>query len=74
MIQQTVTVDDIDLIKEELLLMKDLFMRVIQIVPDFDIADSKILPYGLKPHTRSVSWIVEQVIVQKPSLMLPNWV
>lgn len=25
----------------------------------------KILPYGLKPHTRSVAWLVEQVIVQQ---------
>jgi len=24
-----------------------------------------VLPYGLKPHTRSVSWLVEQVIVQQ---------
>lgn len=23
------------------------------------------MPYGLKPHTRSISWIVEQVIVQQ---------
>ena len=30
------------------------------ILPEFDITDEKILPYGLKPHTRSVSWIVEQ--------------
>ncbi len=50
---------DIDLVKEDLLVMKDFFTRVIQIVPDFDITDPKILPYGLKPHTRSVSWIVE---------------
>ena len=57
--------NDINVIKEELSEMKDFFTRVIQIVPDFDIIDPKILPYGLKPHTRSVSWIVEQVIVQQ---------
>lgn len=63
MIQESTS--DIELVKKELLLMKDFFTRVIQIVPDFDITDPKILPYGLKPHTRSVSWIVEQVIVQQ---------
>ena len=58
-------IDDIDLIKTELSNMKEFFGRVIQIIPSFDILDPKILPYGLKPHTRSVSWIVEQVIVQQ---------
>lgn len=62
---QTNLVDDIDLIKEDISTMKDFFMRVIRIVPNFGITDPKILPYGLKPHTRSVSWIVEQVIVQQ---------
>ena len=37
----------------------------LKILPSFDVTDSKILPYGLKPHTRSVSWLVEQVIVQQ---------
>ena len=35
------------------------------ILPSFNITDEKLLPYGLKPHTRSVSWIVEQVITQQ---------
>lgn len=42
-----------------------MFQRVIQIIPSFNITNPEILPYGLKPHTRSVSWIVEQVIVQQ---------
>lgn len=29
----------------------------------FNITDEDILPYGLKPHTQSVSWLVEQVII-----------
>lgn len=45
--------------------MRDFFTSVIKIIPDFDITNPKLLPYGLKPHTRSVSWIVEQVIVQQ---------
>ena len=57
--------NEIILINDEVSMMKDFFTRVVQIVPDFDITDPDILPYGLKPHTRSVSWIVEQVIVQQ---------
>lgn len=56
---------DIKLINRELALMKELFLKVIRIVPSFDLTDARILPYGLKPHTRSVSWIVEQVITQQ---------
>lgn len=57
--------NEIDLINHELNRMKDLFMRVVKIIPKFDILDDKILPYGLKAHTRSVSWLVEQVVVQQ---------
>lgn len=35
------------------------------ILPSFDITDEKVLPYGLKPHTRSISWLVEQVVTQQ---------
>ena len=56
---------ELELIRTELGEMRDLFSRVVKIIPRFDITDPKILPYGLKPHTRSVSWIVEQVIVQQ---------
>lgn len=45
--------------------MRGFFSKVVKMIPSFHIADPKILPYGLKPHTRSVSWIVEQVIVQQ---------
>ncbi len=57
--------DEISLINEELATMQDLFERVVDIIPNFDITNPEILPYGLKPHTRSVSWIAEQVIVQQ---------
>ena len=46
-------------------IIKELFLKVISIIPSFNIMDDKILPYGLKPHTRSISWIVEQVITQQ---------
>lgn len=57
--------DEITIINSELAEMKDFFARVVQIIPSFDITNPDILPYGLKPHTRSVSWIAEQVIVQQ---------
>jgi len=45
--------------------LESLFKNLLKALPNFDITDKKILPYGLKPHTRSVSWLVEQVIVQQ---------
>ena len=57
--------NEIKLIWQELSEMDTLFRKVIEIIPSFDITDPKVLPYGLKPHTRSVSWIVEQVITQQ---------
>ena len=56
---------EIKLIRQELSEMGTLFRKVIKIISSFDITNPKILPYGLKPHTRSVSWIVEQVITQQ---------
>lgn len=52
-------------IELELKEVGSLFRGALKNVPEFDIADPKLLPYGLKPHTRSVSWIVEQVITQQ---------
>lgn len=57
--------NEIELILQELSEMDSLFRKVVKIIPSFDITDPKVLPYGLKPHTRSVSWIVEQVITQQ---------
>ena len=45
--------------------MGDIYRRLMAILPSFDITDEKILPYGLRPHTRSVSWLVEQVVTQQ---------
>lgn len=42
-----------------------IFHSVIKNLASFEIASREALPYGLKPHTRSVSWLVEQVLVQK---------
>jgi len=56
---------EIHLIRQELAKMEDFFIQVVRIIPEFDLTNPEILPYGLKPHTRSVSWIVEQVITQQ---------
>jgi len=55
----------IDDIKTDIKYLEQLYSKLIQILPSFYIADDKILPYGLKPHTRSISWLAEQVINQQ---------
>ncbi len=45
--------------------IRGIYKKVIKILPSFNITDKKILPYGLKPHTRSICWLVEQVITQQ---------
>lgn len=45
--------------------IQNLYGTLVQILPSFNITDKKILPYGLRKHTRSVSWIVEQVVIQQ---------
>jgi hypothetical protein len=52
-------------VKNELKFVEDVFRKLLKILPSFDLTNEKILPYGLKPHTRSVSWLVEQVITQQ---------
>ncbi len=53
------------LILKELDVIKTVFTSTVNLIPTFNITDSKILPYGLRAHTRSISWIVEQVITQQ---------
>ncbi|MDO8593023.1 MAG: hypothetical protein Q7R92_04645 [bacterium] len=57
--------NEIRQIEKDLNFIKDIYLKLLLILPSFDITDSKILPYGLKAHTRSVSWLVEQVITQQ---------
>jgi len=56
---------ELELINKEIQEVKEIFLSVVKIIPSFEIASKKVLPYGLKAHTRSVSWIVEQVINQQ---------
>jgi hypothetical protein len=57
--------EETDKILAKIDFLRIVFAQIITLLPKFDIADKTVLPYGLKPHTRSVSWIVEQVIVQQ---------
>lgn len=52
-------------VKRDLEFVEQLFRKLLEILPSFDITNKKILPYGLKPHTRSISWLVEQVVTQQ---------
>ena len=45
--------------------LEKLFKNLITILPSFEITNKRVLPYGLKPHTRSISWLAEQVITQQ---------
>lgn len=55
----------IELVLSNLSKIQDLCTALVSNVSSFEVANSKALPYGLKPHTRSVSWLVEQVLVQR---------
>lgn len=57
--------NEIQKIEKELDFVKNIYLKLLTILPSFNITDKKILPYGLKAHTRSVSWLVEQVITQQ---------
>lgn len=56
---------EVNKIENDLEFVKITFLKLLGILPSFNITDSKILPYGLKAHTRSVSWLVEQVITKQ---------
>ncbi|MDR3048466.1 MAG: hypothetical protein LBV16_01275 [Elusimicrobiota bacterium] len=52
-------------LKKDIYSVKSIYQNLLKILPSFDVTDKKVLPYGLKSHTRSVSWLVEQVITQQ---------
>ncbi|CAN5678820.1 hypothetical protein BH24ACI2_BH24ACI2_01450 [soil metagenome] len=56
---------EVNLIENEMAIVKDIFLATVNFIPSFNITDEKILPCGLRAHTRSISWIVEQVITQQ---------
>ncbi len=44
-----------DKISAKIDFLRGIFSAIVTLLPKFDIADKSVLPYGLKPHTRSVS-------------------
>lgn len=56
---------EVQIINRELAIVKNVFLGTLNLVSAFDITNQKLLPYGLRAHTRSVSWIAEQVITQQ---------
>ncbi len=46
---------DIAVIQSELAFVKRIFEQVVAQIPAFDILSPQLLPYKLKPHTRSIS-------------------
>ena len=56
---------ELETINQEIQYIKSVYNNLLKILPSFNITDETILPYGLNPHTRSISWIVEQVITQQ---------
>jgi hypothetical protein len=56
---------EVNLINTEMAVVKNIFLKTVNLIPSFNITDETVLPYGLKPHSRSISWIVEQVITQQ---------
>ncbi|MDR0867121.1 MAG: hypothetical protein LBP75_01425 [Planctomycetota bacterium] len=49
----------------EIKAIRAVYQKLFEFLPSFAVTDKNVLPYGLKPHTRSVSWLVEQVITQQ---------
>lgn len=52
-------------VQSDLSLIERLCTKLVENVASFEVTNAKALPYGLKPHTRSVAWLVEQVLVQR---------
>ena len=63
---------EVNLIEAEMAIVKNIFTATVNFIPSFNITDGKILPYGLRAHTRSISWIVEQVITQQAKFHAPE--
>ncbi|MDR3234945.1 MAG: hypothetical protein LBT46_15005 [Planctomycetaceae bacterium] len=56
---------EVEKILNEIEIIRDVYQKLFRFLPSFSVTDKSVLPYGLKPHTRSVSWLVEQVITQQ---------
>lgn len=52
-------------VQSNLAYIASVFKNLLAVIPSFEVGNTVVLPFGLKPHTRSVSWIAEQVITQQ---------
>lgn len=57
-------------IEADITALRDGFYKLTRKIGQFNILDEKLVPEGLKPHTRSISWLAEQVIKQQARLNL----
>jgi len=52
-------------IKDIIKFLDNVFTKLVSKIKEFEVVNSRLLPFGFKPHTRSISWIAEQVILQQ---------
>jgi hypothetical protein len=57
-------IPEIQLVQDEVEVVREVFSDALTFTAAFDVTTEAALPFGLKPHTRSVSWLVEQVVCQ----------
>jgi hypothetical protein len=55
---------DFEEIQKGIANIKNAVECVLKKIGEFKILDEKLVPYGLKPIARSISWLIEQMIVQ----------
>jgi len=55
-------------IKEVIKFLDTAFTKLVRDIEKFEIVGKKLLPFGFKPHTRSISWIAEQAILQQAKI------
>ncbi len=57
-------------IESDINVLQNGFYKLTRKIGHFNILDEKLVPEGLKPHTRSISWLAEQVVKQQARLNL----
>jgi len=55
-------------IKDIIKFLDNIFTKLVGKIKEFEVVNSQLLPFGFKPHTRSISWIAEQVILQQAKI------
>jgi hypothetical protein len=55
-------------IKDIIKFLSTAFTKLVEEIKEFEVARDGLLPFGFKPHTRSISWIAEQVVLQQAKI------